>query len=46
MSIKNTDKKLVGQPIFKQIVDFIPKTKFERLVHLHHADRYYKTFDS
>ena len=28
---KNTEKNLVGQPIFKQIIDFIPKEKFELL---------------
>jgi len=46
MSSKNSEKKLVGQPIFKQIIDFIPKEKFDLLVHKHHSDRYYKTFDS
>lgn len=46
MSSKHTEKKLVGQPIFKQIINFIPKEKFDQLVHQHKADRYYKTFDS
>lgn len=46
MSIKNTEKKFVGQPIFKQIIDFIPKNKFDWLVSKHQTDRYYKTFDS
>lgn len=46
MSSKNTEKKLVGQPVFKQIINFIPKTKFDQLVSKHNADRYYKTFDS
>lgn len=46
MSGKNKEKKLVGQPIFKQILDFIPKEKFDFLVHQHGSDRYYKTFDS
>jgi hypothetical protein len=26
MSSKDIEKKLVGQPIFKQLIDFIPKT--------------------
>ena len=39
-------KKLVGQPIFKQIIDLIPKEKFELLVNKHDSDRYYKTFSS
>ncbi|MCZ2100070.1 MAG: IS4 family transposase [Chitinophagales bacterium] len=46
MSSKDTEKKLVGQPIFKQIVDFIPRNKFDLLVNEHKSDRYYKTFDS
>jgi len=43
---KNTEKKFVGQPIFKQLLDFIPRTKFDYLVRKHQSDRYYKTFDS
>lgn len=43
---KSTQNHFVGQPIFKQIVDFIPKNKFDHLVHKHQSDRYYKTFDS
>ncbi|SEI00399.1 protein of unknown function, partial [Paenimyroides aquimaris] len=46
MSNKDTEKKLVGQPIFKQIINFIPKDKFDMLVYKHSSDRYYKTFDS
>ncbi|WP_036602274.1 DUF4372 domain-containing protein, partial [Olivibacter sitiensis] len=46
MSDKNTEKKLVGQPIFKQLLGFIPRNKFEMLVSKHRSDRYYKTFDS
>lgn len=46
MSNKNSEKNLVGQPIFKQLIDFIPRNKFDRLVQKHHSDRYYKTFDS
>lgn len=39
-------KKLVGQPIFKQMLEFIPRNKFDLLVKKHNSDRYYKTFDS
>lgn len=46
MNSKNIEKKLVGQPIFKQIIDFIPKSKFDFLVRKHKADHYYKAFDS
>lgn len=46
MRRKISEKKLVGQPIFKQLLDFIPWTKFSRLVSKHKADRYYKRFDS
>lgn len=46
MKNKSTEKKFVGQPIFKQIIDFIPKNKFALLVRKHNADHYYKTFDS
>ena len=44
MQNKDTEKNLVGQPIFKQIIDFIPKNKFDALVAKHNADRYYKQF--
>jgi hypothetical protein len=46
MSSKNTEKNFIGQPIFKQLIDFIPKNKFDLLVNKHQSDRYYKTFDS
>lgn len=46
MSSKNTEKNLVGQPIFKQLLEFIPRNKFDLLVNKHQSDRYYKTFDS
>jgi hypothetical protein len=46
MSSKNSEKHLVGQPVFKQIVDLIPRNKFDILVKKHKTDRYYKTFDS
>ena len=44
--MKDTSKHLVGQPIFKQILDLIPRNKFNLLVSKHKSDRYYKTFDS
>jgi len=43
---KDSEKKLVGQPIFKQLVDFLPKNKFDLLVQKHGSDKYYKTFSS
>lgn len=46
MQIKNSKKNFVGQPIFKQLLEFIPRNKFDRLVSKHQSDRYYKTFDS
>lgn len=42
----DSTKKLVGQPIFKQIVDFIPRNKFDVLVNSHQSDKYYKSFSS
>jgi len=44
MSSKDIEKKFVGQPIFKQIIDFIPKNKFDLLAKKHQTDRYYKAF--
>jgi hypothetical protein len=41
---KDINKKLVGQPIFKQIIKMIPKDKFDELVFKCKSDRYYKTF--
>lgn len=46
MSSKNSEKNLVGQPIFKQLLDFIPRNKFDFLVRKHQCDRYYKSYDS
>lgn len=43
---KDIEKKLVGQPIFKQIINLLPKEQFELLVHRFQADKYYKTFTS
>ncbi|GAB6012909.1 IS4 family transposase [Viscerimonas tarda] len=42
----DSQKHLVGQPIFEQIVKMIPKEKFNLLVRQHGSDRYYKTFKS
>ncbi len=43
---KDTGKNLVGQPVFKQLVNFLPKNKFDLLAQKHKSDRYYKTFSS
>ena len=43
---KDSEKKLVGQPIFKQMIDLLPKEKFDVLVQKHKSDRYYKRFNS
>ena len=41
---KNSNKNLVGQPIFKQIIKMLPRDTFDQLVHKCGSDRYYKTF--
>ena len=41
---KDISKKIVGQPIFKQLLDFLPKNKFDVLSLKHQTVRYYKTF--
>ena len=46
MSIKDSEKKFVGQPIFKQILNLLPKNKFDKLVLEQKTDRYYKRFSS
>ena len=43
---KDNEKNLVGQPIFKQIINLLPKEKFDVLVQKMSSDRYYKTFTS
>ena len=35
MSSKDIEKMFVGQPIFKQLIDFIPKNKFDLLAQKH-----------
>jgi hypothetical protein len=44
MSSKDIEKKFVGQPIFKQLMDLLPKGKFDTLAIGHKTDRYYKAF--
>lgn len=41
---KNTEIKLVGQPIIKQVLNLIDKAAFNRLVSENKSDRYYKSF--
>src|SRR5215469_10574078 len=43
---KDSKKHLVGQPVFKQIVQMLPRDKFDLLVRKHESDKYYKTFSS
>lgn len=43
---KDKTKNLVGQPIFKQIINLLPKDKFDELVIQQKSDRYYKTLFS
>jgi hypothetical protein len=41
---KNTEIKLVGQPIFKQVINLIDAVSITSLVRKHNADHYYKAF--
>jgi len=43
---KDSKKNLVGQPIFKQIINIIPRDKFNELVIKCQSDRCYRTFFS
>lgn len=43
---KDSEKNLIGQPIFKQLIDILPKNKFDLLVKKHNSDKYYKSFTS
>ena len=43
---KDTEIKLVGQPIFKQVLDLIESVNIPGLVKKHSADRYYKAFQA
>jgi len=41
---KDTEIKLVGQPIFKQMLDLIDRVNMRSIVQKNDADRYYKAF--
>ncbi|MDK2788053.1 MAG: hypothetical protein PWP07_1278 [Epulopiscium sp.] len=43
---KVNKKNLDGQPIFKQLVNLLPREKFDLLVNRYKSDRYYKAFSS
>ena len=43
---KSSEKKLVGQPIFKQILNLIPREVINRVVLQQKSDRYYKSFST
>jgi len=43
---KDSEKKLVGQPLFKQMIKMLPREQFDLLVKQCGSDRYYKTFFS
>ena len=41
---KDSYKKLVGQPIFKQVIKMLPRDQFDLLARQSGSNRYYKTF--
>ena len=41
---KNTEIKLVGQPIFKQVIGLLDRINISSIVKRHNADYYYKAF--
>ncbi len=41
---KNTEIKIVGQPVFKQIMDLINRVNIHGLIQKPQSDRYYKAF--
>jgi len=43
---KNSIKNLVGQPIFKQILNLLPTDVINRAIIQHQSDRYYKSFST
>lgn len=43
---KNTELRLVGQPIFSQVLKLVDKWAFNKLVREHKSDHYYKAFRS
>jgi hypothetical protein len=44
--VKDSKKHLVGQPIFKQVINIIPRSVFDLLAKHHKSDRYYKSLSS
>ena len=43
---ENTNKNLVGQPIFTQVLALVDKNKFNGLIKKYESDRYYKKFST
>ena len=43
---KSSEKKLVGQPIFKQILKLLPRAVVNRMILQQGSDRYYKSFST
>lgn len=43
---KSSKKNLIGQPIFKQILNLMPKAVVDKVVFKHQSDRYYKSFST
>ena len=43
---KSSKKNLIGQPIFKQFLNLIPRDVVNRVVLQHQGDRYYKSFST
>jgi hypothetical protein len=43
---KDTEIRLVGQPIFKQIISLIDAVNMQSLILKHNSDHYYKAFKS
>jgi hypothetical protein len=43
---KNTEIKLVGQPIFSQVLKLVDRWGFSKLVKEYKSDHYYKAFKS
>jgi len=43
---ESSKKNLVGQPIYKQILNLIPRTVVNKVVIQHQSDRYYKSFST
>jgi len=43
---KSSKKNLIGQPIFKQVINLIPIDAVNKVVLKHQSDRYYKSFNT